>query len=309
MCFYQDFYLQLKVKNWFADKLGQSAAVTIVAQEGTLPLTVMLFNRFPTYFILTNILIVPLSNLLIILGSLVLLVFPIQFLSQFLASVLSWLTGLTELLTAKASSLPLANIENIGMTTVECILFTATIFAFTIFLLKKQSFPIKYPLILLTLFAAAGTIQEISTRTSNELIVYNTPGFSTIGIRTGRILTLYTDTTFIRPEVLRHCASLGLKIRGPILIDKPLCTKAGEKKILISDTLNNNMLNNILPDMIILTGYRPEVVNNLSFNHSEKTLVVTARAVSGYRIPYKSGLSGIDSVHIVRKAGAFLRSI
>ena len=309
MCFYQDFYLKLKVKNWFADKLGQSAAVTIVAQEGTLPLTVMLFNRFPTYFILTNILIVPLSNLLIILGSMVLLLFPIQFLSRFLASLLSWLTGITELLTAKASALPMANIENIGMTTVECILFTATIFAFSIFFLRKKSFPIKYPLILLILFASTGTIREISTRTSNELIVYNTPGLSTIGIRTGRILTLYSDTSFIGPEVLRHCATLGLKIRGPIIIDKPTFAMAGEKKILISDKLTNHILNNIHPDMIILTGYRPEVVNNLTFNHSEKTIVITSRAVSGYRIPYEAGLSGIDSVHLVRKAGAFLMSI
>jgi competence protein ComEC len=309
ICFYQDFYLKLKVKNWFVDKLGQSAAVTIVAQEGTLPLTVMLFNRFPTYFILTNILIVPLSNLLIILGSLVLLLFPVQFLSHFLASVLSWLTGLTEFLTARASALPMANIENIGMTTVECILFSATIFAFTIFFLKKQSFPIKYPLILLILFVAAGTFREISTRTSNELIVYNTPGLSTIGIRTGKILTLYSGTSFVGPEVLRHCATLGLKIRGPRLIDNPVCTILGEKKILISNTLNSYMLNNILPDMIIITGSRPEVAKNLSFNNTEETLVVTARATSGYRTPYKSGSSGIDSVHLVRKAGAFQMSI
>ena len=99
----------LHFKNWLTDKIWQSAVVTIVAQAGTLPLTIMLFNRFPTYFILTNIIIVPVSNLLIITGCLVPMFFPVQFLSQFLALLLNHLTGLTELLTAQAASLPIFN--------------------------------------------------------------------------------------------------------------------------------------------------------------------------------------------------------
>ena len=78
--------------------------------------------------------------MLVIIGCLVPLLFPLKFISQFLAMILNNLTGLTELLTRKASSLPLATIENIGMTNVECLLFTAAIFLFTYFLLKKKSF-------------------------------------------------------------------------------------------------------------------------------------------------------------------------
>src|ERR1035437_8382813 len=66
ICFYKDFYLFLHFKNWLTDKIWQSVVVTLIAQAGTLPLTIMLFNRFPTYFILANITIVPISNLLII---------------------------------------------------------------------------------------------------------------------------------------------------------------------------------------------------------------------------------------------------
>ncbi len=79
ICFYNDFYQLLLFKNWLADKIWQSAAVTIVAQAGTLPLTIMLFNRFPTYFILANITIVPVSNLLIVTGCLSSGVFPYSF--------------------------------------------------------------------------------------------------------------------------------------------------------------------------------------------------------------------------------------
>ena len=122
IAFYRDLYQKLEFKNFITDKIWQSAAVTIVAQAGTLPLTIALFNRFPTYFILTNIIIVPLSSVLVIIGCLVPMLFPLKFLSQFLAMILNNLTGLTELLTRKASSLPFASIENVGMTNAECLL-------------------------------------------------------------------------------------------------------------------------------------------------------------------------------------------
>ena len=307
--FYQDFYLKLQFKNWLPDKIWQSAVVTIVAQAGTLPLTIMLFNRFPTYFILTNIVIVPLSSLLIITGCLVPMIFPVQFLSQFLALILNYLTGLTELLTAQASTLPYSTIENIGMTTVECILLTGTIFLFSYFLLKKQSFSILYPFSVLILFLIAGTVMEISNRTTNELIVYNTPGSSTIGIKTGKILNLYSDTSLVGSEVKRDCATLGLKIKTNTLKNKFYCIRAGEKNILISSSLDKNILQNFIPDIVVLTGLRPEIENNLSVIQSPEALIVTSGASSGFHPMRQSFFTGIDTVHLVRKSGAFIKRI
>ncbi|MCX6325315.1 MAG: ComEC/Rec2 family competence protein [Bacteroidia bacterium] len=307
--FYQDFYLKLQFKNRLPDKIWQSAVVTIVAQAGTLPLTIMLFNRFPTYFILTNIIIVPLSSLLIVTGCLVPLTFPIRFLSQFIGSILNFLTGLTELLTAKASSLPWSTIDNIGMSTVECILLTGTIFLFSYFLLKKQSFSICYPLAVLLLFVIASTVMEIKTRTTYELIVYNTPGSSTIGIRTGKMLNLYADTSLAAPEVKRHCATLGLKIKTNTLKNKFYCIRAGEKKILICNSLNNNILQNFIPDIVILTGLRPEIENHLSSRQPPETLIISSAAVSGFCIPQQMNFAGTDTVHLVRKSGAFIKKI
>ena len=60
ICFYRDLYLKIIFTHRIPDLIWQSAAVTIIAQAGTLPLTIMLFNRFPVWFILSNIIIVPL---------------------------------------------------------------------------------------------------------------------------------------------------------------------------------------------------------------------------------------------------------
>ncbi|TAL64614.1 MAG: ComEC family competence protein [Bacteroidetes bacterium] len=307
--FYYDFYQKLQFNNWLTDKIWQSAVVTIIAQAGTLPLTIMLFNRFPTYFILTNVIIVPLSNLLIVTGCLVPLLFPVLFLSKILALFLNYLTGLTEMLTARAASLPWSNIENIGMTTIDCILLTGVIFLFCYWLLKKQSISIFYPLLFLLFFILTGTITEISSRTTNEIIVYNAPGSQVIGIKTGKILNIYSDTLAIRPEVLRHSATLGLKIRMNQLKDKFYCIRAGEKNILISNSVNKTILTDFRPDIIILTGLGPPIESNQLNYNSTEALIFTSGVFSGYISPDKKLLQGIDSVHLVRKAGAFIKRI
>ncbi len=142
ICFYQAFYEKLQFKSFIADKIWQSIVVTIVAQAGTLPLTIMLFNRFPVYFILTNLIIVPASSLLIITGCFIPLLYPLHYISTLIAKLLNLMTGLTENLTAMAADLPGSGLENIGMTTMECILLIIIMFVVTFFPSeKKNHFP------------------------------------------------------------------------------------------------------------------------------------------------------------------------
>jgi competence protein ComEC len=305
--FYYGFYQMVQIKNWLVDKIWQSAVVTIVAQAGTLPLTIMLFNRFPVYFILANITIVPVSNLLIITGCLVPMFFHIRFLSHFLAVLLNQMTGLTEYMTSFVASLPNSSIENIGMTTTECLLLTCTIFLFSYWLLNKKSFPVIYPVSFLLLFVMAGMIKEISSKKTNELIIYNTPGLTTIGVKTGKILNLYTDTSYIRPEVSRHCSALGLKIKSTVLNNTYQCLETGEKRILITKALNNLMIMNLNPDIVILTGTRPVIEKNLSVLHPPGLIIISSEATSAFRFPQQSAFAGTDSIHFVRKSGAFVK--
>jgi len=309
ICFYQDLYSKYQFRNWLTDKVWQSAAVTIVAQAGTLPLTIMLFNRFPVYFIITNIIIVPLSSLLIVVGCLLPLLYPVQFLSGLLAIILNNLTGLTELLTEKASSLPWSNIENIGMTTFECILLTGSLFLLSHFLIRKQSVPVVLTILSVLLYVSALTISDISVRTTNELIVYNTPGSSTIGIRTGKILNIYSDTSIISPEVIRHSATLGLKVKSNSLKNKFSCISAGENNILVCNYQDKNLLERFKPNIVIFTGQKPKTDKSLSFVRPPEAIIFTSGSSPGFRLSPQVNLSGTDTIHFVRKSGAFIKSL
>jgi competence protein ComEC len=306
ICFYQDFYLKFHCKNWLADKIWQSAVITIVAQAGTLPLTVMLFNRFPTYFILANITIVPVSNLLIIIGCLIPLFFHLHFLSHLLAMVLNYLTGLTEMLTFRAASLPYSSIENIGITIPECIFLVITIFLFTWILLKNKSIPLIYASVFLVLFVTSAGLKDYSTKNTSELIIYNTPGKNTIGIRTGKILNLFSDTSLIGPEVKRHSAVLGLKIKTFQINHNICCIKAGSKKILITGHLNNKIIHKLIPDIIVITGPKPEIAYDLDPAIIQKATVISVADKRQYYLPRQIIPY---SLHFVKNSGAFIKRI
>jgi competence protein ComEC len=309
IAFYRELYQKLVFRFYIADKIWQSAVIAIVAQAGTLPLTIALFNRFPTYFLLTNIVIVPLSSVLVIIGCLLPLVFPIKFLSQFLAMILNNLTGLTELLTRKASYLPLASIEGTGMTTMECLLLTCTIFLFTWFTLKRRSFSIRFPMSALIIFLLASGAREISTRVTNELIVYNTPGLSTIGIRTGKTLCLFSDTTIAGAVVARHCATLGLKMKLNRLGDTCICIRSGRTNILITSRMNLKIPENYTPDFVILTGSWPDACAFTDPCLNTKTTLIFSEGTPSARS--SPGSKPVNSFpgYVVRKSGAFTRRI
>ena len=162
---------------------------------------------------------------------------------------------------------------------------------------------------MLILFLIAGLVKEISTRSSNEIIVYNTPGSSTIGIKTGKILNLYSDTSVILPEVMRHCAPLGLKINKFSIKNDWHCISAGKTNILICNSLSKKILQLYDPDIVILRGLQPEIESNLISRDLTGSVVLTSEVASGFHIAQKINIEGLDTLHQVRKYGAFIRRI
>ena len=307
--FYNDLYSKLKFKKWLPDKIWQSAAVTLTAQAGTLPLTILLFNRFPTYFILSNLIIVPLSSLLIITGCILPLTYTVHFVSRLIALVLDFQTGLTASLTEIASSLPYASIENIGSTIIECVVLSMVVYICCCYLLRKRSFSVLYPLSLILLFETVSTITNVITKRTDELIVYNSPAASNIGIRTGNKLNIWSDTSDTGAEIKRHAAVLGLKLKINNLSNRTACIKADGKNFLICNKLNHNTFNDLTPDYIILYGRRPQITKNAIPQNFRGTIIVTSEASTAVKLNYGGGKQPDIAPYYVRKSGAYRKRI
>lgn len=67
-------YLQPRIYRWiyvsnpFLNKVWEISAVSIAAQVATLPLTVYYFNQFPTYFFISNLVVIPGATLIMFIG-------------------------------------------------------------------------------------------------------------------------------------------------------------------------------------------------------------------------------------------------
>ncbi len=302
ICFYKTIYELVEFKNWLADKIWQSASVTIAAQAGTFALTISLFNRFPIYFLLTNIIIVPVSSLMIITGCLIPATFPLRFLSQILARLLEILTGITGYLTRISASLPCSTIENIGMGKIETTLLSASIFLLMANMANRRIFHIRYSLFFFLLFSLAVTSKDINNKISNELIVYNTQNSCSVGIRSGRNLNLFTDDSVARPEVIKHCAAEHFRLRYHHL-SKEICTlKAGDNHILICKDLDNIILQISNPDIVVIYGNKSTDNKPLSFPGHVRLVIFTSASKPGYSFIKDLNL---DSLHIVKNRGAF----
>ena len=309
IAFYKSLYTKLLIKNLLADKIWQSAVVTLVAQAGTLPLTIMLFNRFPAYFLITNIIIVPLATLLIITGAMIPLFYPLAFLSGLLGKILNNITGLTEYLTFIAASLPGSSVGNIGMTVPECILLTCIITTLCYVLIFRKFRLVNYLLGLILIASVVVTVKEISVRRSNELIVYNVQGRSVVGIRTGRILNLYSKGENIAAEVLRHSSTLGLRIKEIIAIEKTACIKTGGRIILISEYIDSEILTEASPDIVILTGMKPRIGEFTGLKSYPDMVIITSEATAGIRLSDDLASHLNSPVHNTKKSGAFIMSL
>lgn len=303
--FYRDLYRQIHFKRRIPDLIWQSAAVSVIAQTGTLSLTVMLFNRFPTWFILSNIVIVPISSVVIITGCMLPLTYPLAFISYPLADAIGFVTGLTEYLTAKAASLPLSTIDNIGMTTFEAILLTITIFLFLHYFLKGKTQAAAVPLAALLCLVTAGTVKQIYVRNTSELIVYNSAGQSIVGIRAGRNLALWSDTVQISPEVKKHCSTLGLRVKNHVNDQRPLVLQTKDKCILLTNVVSSSILEKTNPDILIVRGRKPLVQGLLKAPPRLNKIIVSSGSSPGYRETGLLRSLNPDTLHFTGNNKAF----
>jgi competence protein ComEC len=305
--FYRKFYSIICCKTYITDKIWQSVTVTIIAQAGTLPLTISLFNRFPVWFIFSNLIIVPLSSVLIILGCLIPATYPVRFISESLAYLLDHLAGFIENLTRSVSLLPVSSIENIGMAGIEPFLLFLAIFSSALWLAERRKIKITIPLLSFLAWQCSGTIHDIGQKSTRELIVYNTPKNTSLAIRSGRSLYLYSSGTDLPDDVLRHCARDRLKIRQVINTENIRKICVGEKKILICNNLNHKTLTEFRPDFLVLTGSYPSVEKRC-ITADIKEIIISSEVSSYYKLP-ENIKNRNSNVHLVSQRGAFISGL
>jgi competence protein ComEC len=183
--FYQDIYRWLLFRNVILKYIWSMIAVSLAAQLLTLPLTLYYFHQFPNYFLLSNIIALPLSTVILYGSILALLLAPFPFLWGILGGLLRVsVDGMNKML-IWIEHLPHSVTTGITIPGIMAVLLFLSIAALRIFLFRRKASYLVWMLMCLIVSYASIWIRKMNTLRSDEVVVYNAPIPFLVQLRSG----------------------------------------------------------------------------------------------------------------------------
>ena len=166
---------------------------------------------------------------------------------------------------------------------------------------RKKLSPL-LPLFSVLLFLVIGLYTDYKTSKEERLIVYNTTGYTTVGIQQGKKLYVFSNDIEDNQAVKRHMATLRLKTETQSIEQLPLLLEYDNKKIIITDNITDlNSQDEI--NIYIVTknpsksiSPQPKRLSSLILSNE----VRTNNLLESYLHP-----SYYDTIHIINDKGAF----
>lgn len=157
------------------DYIWKLVSVSIAAQILTFPLSLYYFNQFPTYFIISNIFVIPLVTILLILGCTYLLlafINPVAIALGFLFSLsLDMLNGIVKII----SELPNSTLSSGYVSAETTVLIYGLILVICLLFHFREALYL-YIIMFFTLFIITVDILQINNKRCVELFIYASGG-------------------------------------------------------------------------------------------------------------------------------------
>ncbi len=167
--------------------------VSVAAQIGTFPLAVFYFHQFPTYFFLSNFVIIPFAGLLIY-GSAFLLIFSeINVLSKALSFLLQHFVEWIHWLIYQIQALPGSLLEKITFSPFQVILIYAFIIGLTVCIWWNRRRVVHFSLVCLIAFKLT-SLSALFLNPSTEMVVFNAHKHTVVCFRDRQQLFVLSDT-------------------------------------------------------------------------------------------------------------------
>lgn len=179
------FPTQNKALRWLRDLF----AVSLAAQLGTAPFTLYYFHQFPNYFLITNLVAIPLSSLVIYLAMLLLAVSFVPYVSVAVAFLLKWSLWLLNFLIVSIQNLPFS-LSEITFDFKQMLLVILVIAFFSIYFYTKKFAALFLGLLSILTVGLISLHTKYKTLNSKLLIVYS-------GQKNGHINFLNQDNNYV----------------------------------------------------------------------------------------------------------------
>lgn len=220
-----------KPPSWFLKHVWTLTTVALSAQLVAFPLTAWYFHIFPNYFILSNLLVLPLVTLLLSSGVLFFLLGHIHFLAAGLGWFLKNTTWLMNSLVKTIHALPGSTLEPVYHSLPEVILLYMLLSSITGCLLFRKKFFFSLSLLILLALTGSKQWRKIVRIQQEKLVVYHSPGHSVVGMIRGREMWMFHPSDSLERfdySTKNHRISSGAdRVKYPGSLSKEILETAG----------------------------------------------------------------------------------
>jgi len=165
--------------------------VSIAAQTGVAPLALFYFHQFPTYFILSNFVVIPAASVIIYGAFLLFALSPVPILLETFGWLLDKFLYVVNSSIFFIEKLPGSVTFGIRFANWEILFFYAWIAALSIWMMKKHKTALLVTLVLTTFWITGAAIRTSNDQQRQQLIVYHMQGNSLLQFVNGRDHTVW----------------------------------------------------------------------------------------------------------------------
>ncbi|MBI2270573.1 MAG: ComEC family competence protein [Bacteroidetes bacterium] len=246
---------------WLPDQVWKIISVSIAAQLATLPLCFFYFHQFPNYFLFSNLIVIPLSTLVIYNGILVFVLSNIPWLGTALSKLLNYLLAFLNSSVKFMEQLPYALWQGISISFMETGLIYLLIISGIVYLLKRKYIPLVVFLITGVILLSINLYERVGEGHQQKIIVYNIPHLSAIDLVDGNKnyfiadRSLTTETGKVHFYILPNRWSLGIAGTSFFRTDSLQKIRLGGKVVVhITDKDQVGGLEGLKADCVILSS-------------------------------------------------------
>jgi competence protein ComEC len=265
--------------------------VSLAAQLGTGPLAIHYFHQFPVWFLLTNIIVIPLTSIIIYLAVVVLTI-PFPMVYELVGYLLSFCLDLMAGSVQFVENLPGSVVSSVNMPAFGTILVYLIFFLIFIIVHSRSKRYVSILLFTVVLFLTYVNVSKWRACTHKELFVYDIRGNTVVDFFDGRSCLAFYDEDEVKPSSISYSItpnriSSGIQdhkiriikwdtliVEKDVFIDHGFISVNGRQILVVDDDYQPGGNLKCDLDVLIVTGSYKGTITELSRQLSFNELII-----------------------------------
>lgn len=288
---YPIIHKQWLVKNKILSFVWSITSVSVAAQLATFPIGLYYFHQFPVWFIISNLIVIPISNIIIYIGMVLFAVGKIVWASKWVGWLLYWLIFYLNKVIYFIERLPGSLIERVHISQTEMYLLYLLMGSLILLYYRPKPKNLLIAFLVFSGFAAARANRMIANKNQSLLVVYHVPKHSAISVIDNQTAVMDIDSPTLSNKsqmlfhILHHWWALGIE-KEIKLSEQPESAyfhtlpfgyyyKVGDKTILkINESFSKPLSSSGFPvDFLILSGNKKVNIAAIAASFKPKEII------------------------------------